>query len=157
MDLHPDFADLLAVLARFGVEYIVVGGYAYGFHAPPRYTKDIDIWYRGTDENRAKLARALADFGAPASLVSTAQSAGPDEVLFLGEEPARVDFLQHIEGVVFDECYPRASVAEWHDTKLRVLSIDDLIANKRAVGRLRDLADVEKLERVRARREKGKD
>ena len=152
MKLPDDFRDLLEELAREGVEHAVVGGYAFAFHARPRATKDIDVLLEGSPENLARASRALARYGAPAGVVEATRNLGEAEIVYLGQPPLRVDLLRTIDGVSTPEVMRNAVPATWEGISVRVISLDDLIANKRAAGRPQDLADVEKLERVRARR-----
>jgi hypothetical protein len=154
MKLHPDFRDFLAALDREGVEYLVVGGYAVGFHSRPRFTKDIDVLVSVSRDNRARLVRALTSFGAPDAVIEGAKSPKADEVLWMGRPPTRIDILKSIEAVEFDEAYARRVVADWEGVPVHLLALDDLIANKRAVGRDQDRLDVKSLEQVRARKRK---
>ena len=154
MDLHPDFSDLLGELARFGVRFAVLGGYAVGHHAKPRATKDLDVLVSGSPENLEQLAQALTAFGAPPNVVAAARAMQPTEVVYLGVPPVRVDILRKADGIDTEAALARAIDVDLGDLRIKVLSIDDLIANKRAAGRLQDLADVELLERVRAKAEK---
>jgi predicted nucleotidyltransferase len=149
MDLHPDFRDLLAEFVRSGVSFVVVGGYAVGHHAKPRATKDLDLLVSGTPDNLERAASALEAFGAPASVVSSTRSLRPTEVVFLGIEPVRVDVLRTIGGVETEAVIARATTVDLGGLMVPVIALDDLIANKRAVGRPRDLADVALLERAR--------
>jgi predicted nucleotidyltransferase len=151
MDLAPDFKELLAEFARDGVESVLVGGYAVAWHGRPRTTKDIDLVLRGDAENLERAARALARFGAPQVVVDAVRNQAPTDVVFMGQPPLRVDLLRAIDGVETDELFARAVPAEIDGVSLRVIALDDLIANKRAAGRPQDLIDVEFLERVRAR------
>ena len=148
MELHPDFRALLAALARASAEYMVIGGYAVGFHGRPRYTKDIDIYFRDTPENRGRLADALYAFGAPTTVVAGARDGAASDVLWMGQPPSRVDFLAMIEGVDFDDAYRARVDTEWNGVRVCVIGIDALIANKRAVGRDQDLLDVKQLENL---------
>lgn len=152
MDLPPDFRDLLEELGRAAVEYVLVGGYAVAFHGRPRATKDIDIVLRGTKENLDRAADALVAFGAAPHLADSVRAMREDEIVYLGQPPMRVDFLRTIEGVASDDLFAHAVVTELDGVRLAVISLDDLIANKRAVGRARDRDDAAFLERVRARR-----
>jgi predicted nucleotidyltransferase len=149
MALHPDFRDLLGALADSGARYLVVGGYAVGYHGRPRFTKDIDVWVAADPENLARVHRALAAFGAPAALLDQLVAAGPDEVLWMGAAPVRVDILKHIPGLAFEEAYARRSAAEWDGVPVTVLGLHDLIAAKRASGRAQDLEDARVLEAMR--------
>ncbi|MCK6533283.1 MAG: nucleotidyl transferase AbiEii/AbiGii toxin family protein [Polyangiaceae bacterium] len=152
MDLPPDFRDLFSELDREAVEYVLVGGWAVAFHGRPRATKDIDFVLRGTSENLERAARALEAFGAPPSLCEAVRAMTDVDVVFMGHPPLRVDFLRSISGVPSDRLFANAERADVGGTTLRVASLDDLIANKRSVGRPQDLIDVAFLERVRARR-----
>ncbi|MBX3131537.1 MAG: hypothetical protein KF718_32770 [Polyangiaceae bacterium] len=152
MDLPPDFRDLLAEFERAGVEYVLVGGWAVAHHGRPRATKDIDFVLRGTAANLTRAATALEAFGAPPSICAAVASMAPDDVVFLGHPPLRVDLLRSISAVSTDQLFANAVPAQLDDVRLLVASLDDLITNKRAVGRPQDLLDVAFLEKVRARR-----
>ncbi len=152
MDLPPDFSDLLAEFAREGVEFVVVGGYAVAFHARPRATKDIDLVIRGSTDNLERVARALARFGAPRNVVDAARTLGDDQILYLGQPPLRIDLLRSIDGVGIETLFANAVTTSWNGNVVSIISIDDLIANKRAANRPQDQLDVRLLERVRARR-----
>lgn len=151
MDLPPDFRDLLEELGNAGVEYVLVGGYAVAFHGRPRATKDIDIVLRGTPENLARAADALLAFGMAPRLAESVRAMREDEVVYMGQPPMRVDFLRTIEGVASDDLFANAVAVELDGVSLAVIALDDLITNKRAVGRPRDVDDAEFLERVRER------
>jgi hypothetical protein len=157
MDLHPDFSDLLAEFARFEVRFAILGGYAVGFHARPRATKDLDLLVSGRDDHLDRAARALEAFGAPAHVVRGVRALGPTEVAFLGVPPVRVDILRSVDGIDTEAALDRAVVATVGSLRLPILHLDDLIANKRAAGRPQDLADVALLERVRQRGAGGSD
>lgn len=151
MDLHPDFKDLLAEFARFGVKYALLGGYAVGYHSKPRATKDLDLLISGLDDNLSRVASALASFGAPAHVVESARTLGATEIAHFGVPPVRVDLLRSPDGIDAESAIARAESAQLGELTIPVLTIDDLIANKRAAGRPQDLADAALLERVRAR------
>lgn len=148
MKLPPDFRDLLEAFAAEAVEFALIGGYAFAFHAEPRATKDLDLLLRGGD-NLERAARALERFGAPENVVEAVRRLGDSEIAYLGQPPLRVDLLRSIDGVVTDDVLGNAVSATWDGVPVRVIALDDLIANKRASGRARDLADAEALERVR--------
>lgn len=152
VDLAPDFRDLLSELARDAVELLLVGGYAVAFHGRPRATKDIDILLEGSPENLERAARALARFGAPPEVVSAIGSLKETEIVFMGQPPLRVDFLRTIDGVSAADLFAQAVEAEIDGVRLDVISLDHLIANKRAAARPQDLIDADFLERVRERR-----
>lgn len=151
MRLPADFREILEEFAREGVECAVIGGYAFAFHVQPRATKDLDLLVGGSEENRARVARALARFGAPAQVVEAARNLGETEVVYLGRPPLRIDILRSIDGVEPSAVLRRAVSTAWEGLPVRVIAIDDLIANKRAAGRPQDVADVEKLEAALSR------
>jgi len=152
MALPSEFKDLLSEFAAAGVEYLLVGGYAVAHHARPRFTKDIDLWVRGTPDNLARVATALEAFGAPREVCAHVRKLAPTEVVFFGVAPARVDLLAAVEGIDFAQCYPRRVEADWDGVRVSIIGIDDLIANKRAVGRPQDKIDVATLEKSRAKK-----
>lgn len=149
MDLPTDFRDRLEAFARESAEAVLVGGYAVAFHARPRATKDIDLLLLGTPENLERAARALAAFGAPPAVVRATRTLGENEVAFMGQPPMRVDLLRSIDGVTTDQVFARAVATTVDGLAVRVIAIEDLIANERAAGRPQDLIDVEILEQAR--------
>jgi predicted nucleotidyltransferase len=154
MNLPPDFKELLEEFAREGVEHVVIGGYAFAFHVEPRATKDLDLLIEGSEENRARAARALERYGAPPNVVDATRTLGETEIVYLGRAPLRVDLLRSIDGVSTADVLKNAVATTWEGTPIRVIALDDLIANKRAAGRAQDVVDVAKLERARARRDR---
>lgn len=147
-NLNPDFRDLLVCLSREGVEYVLVGAYALAFHGAPRATGDIDVFVRPTPANADRTWRALLAFGAPlaAAGVEPRDFASPGIVYQIGLPPRRVDILSDISGVSFDEAWKSRVMADLEGFPVAFLGREALIANKRAAGRLKDLADVERLE-----------
>lgn len=144
--LNPDFSDMLSALTDADVEYLVVGAYALAAHGVPRATGDLDVWIRRTEENAERTMRALDAFGAPTLDLASEDLLEPDLVFQIGIEPRRIDLLTSIDGVEFDEAWGRHLVARIDDLEVPVLGLRELIENKRAVGRTRDLADIEQLE-----------
>src|SRR5215471_13000752 len=99
-----DLKELLRPLNDHAVNYLIVGGYAFGVHAEPRATKGLHIFIRTDDENSKAVFRALAQYGAP--LGSLTPSDFMDGTTFqIGQPPARIDILQRIDGVSFDETW----------------------------------------------------
>jgi hypothetical protein len=156
MDLFPDFRDLLAAFAASGVEYVLVGGYAVTFHARPRSTKHLDLLVSLSQENRERLARALSAFGAPKNVVDGARDLTANDIVYFGSIPFRVDIIGSASGIEFAEVHSRAVQTTLDGVPVRIIAIDDLITNKRASGRPRDLEDCAELERVRAKLEGAK-
>jgi hypothetical protein len=152
MDLHPDFRDLLAEFAREKVNYAIIGGYAVGHHAKPRATKDLDLLVSATGNNLERVARSLQQFGAPEAVVVAMRKLAPSEIVYLGAPPVRIDILRSADGIDdVDATLERAVPASLGDLTVRIISLEDLLTNKRASGRPQDLADVALLEKVRRR------
>jgi predicted nucleotidyltransferase len=149
MDLHPDFRDLLAEFVREKVEFVLIGGYAVGRYTKPRATKDLDLLVAGSDANLERVARALERFGAPRDVVKHARSLAADEVLYLGRDPVRIDVLRRADGIDTEAAIARAVHSTVDGLSIPVISLDDLIANKRASGRAQDLVDAALLEKAR--------
>ncbi len=149
MGLHPDFRDLLRAFDAAEARYLLVGGYAVAFHARPRFTKDIDLWIGEDAENLERVRRALAAFGAPPHVLAALEELGPDEILYMGAPPLRVDVFRRIPGVDFDDAWARRVEAEWDGVPIRVISLEDLVAAKEASGRPQDLEDARALRRAR--------
>jgi len=143
--MGEDLKDLLRAFNAHAVKYLVVGGYAFGVHAEPRATKDLDLFIQPSQENSEAVFRALAQFGAPLEGMSPADFT--DGTIFqIGKPPARVDILQQIDGISFDEAWVnRIEGLVDGEVPAVVISKEDLIRNKLASGREQDLLDVKKL------------
>lgn len=146
MDLHPDFRDLLAEFARFGVKFVLVGGYAVAHHGRPRATKDLDLLLGGSPGNLNRASEALNAFGAPQNVVSAVRTLGPDEIAYMGAPPVRIDLLRSADGIETESTIARAVHVQIGDQVVPVIALPDLLANKRASGRPQDIADVAVLE-----------
>lgn len=144
--LNSDFKEFAQLLNARGVEYLVVGGYALAAYGHPRYTGDIDIWYRNTAENGVKLEAALDDFGFGALGITKEHLSNPNNVIQLGYPPRRIDLLSGIDGVEFAQCWPRREQIEWDGLSIAIIGLEDFKTNKRAIGRFKDLADLEALD-----------
>ncbi|MFO1226300.1 hypothetical protein [Roseateles sp.] len=143
--LNRDFKEFAELLNAHGVEYLLVGGYALAAHGHPRYTGDIDFWVRPDAQNIERLLLSLQAFGF-ASLGLTAADFGPDTVVQLGQPPRRIDLLTAIDGVEFEACWARREQVDVAGLPLYVIALDDFKTNKRATGRMKDLADLESLD-----------
>ena len=149
--MEKDQRDLLREFNAQRVRYLVIGGYAFSHYTEPRATKDLELFIDASAENAARVYASLARFGAPLSGVTPKDCKDPETVFQVGLPPSRIDILQAIEGIDFD--------AAWNDSvhgmtgddiPVHYISVEDLIRNKLAMGRLRDLADVEALQNSQA-------
>jgi hypothetical protein len=145
IQLPPDFKDFLKLLNEEKVEYLLVGGYAVGFHGYPRATKDMDIWVAISPENAERLVRVFCRFGFSPKTVSPSSFLNERKVIEIGIEPFRIDVIMSISGVSFSECYAQKVEFIYEGITINLIDLEHLKDNKRAVGRLRDLADVEEL------------
>jgi hypothetical protein len=136
---------MLAALSAAGAEFLVVGAHALAAHGVPRATGDLDLWVRPTQENARRVWKALEEFGAPLHELTLQDLTGPDVVFQIGIVPRRIDLLTSITGVAFEEAWTNRSVVEVEGVEVPVLGRNELIRNKRTVGRARDLADIEDL------------
>ncbi|RZL33647.1 MAG: hypothetical protein EOP35_17370 [Rubrivivax sp.] len=143
--LNPDFKEFAELLNAHRVEYLVVGGYALAAHGHPRYTGDIDFWLDRSPANVERLLAALQEFGF-GSLDLKHSDFAPDTVIQLGQPPRRIDLLMDIDGVHFDACFQRREIVDIDGLPLNFIGLDDFKANKRASGRLKDMADLEALD-----------
>ena len=150
-----DQKELLSAFNAHSVEYVIIGGHAVSEHSQPRATKDLDIFIRADQKNSEAVYRALVEYGAPVSGLSPADFRNnPESILQIGVEPSRIDILQSIPGVTFDQVWAnRVESFVDETTPAHFISRDDLIANKLAVGRNQDLADVEKMREAASARQ----
>ncbi len=143
--MNPDFEALLVELNEAEARYLVVGAYALALHARPRATGDLDIWVESTAENAARVYRALKAFGAPLGDLTVADLSSPDLVFQIGVPPRRIDVLTSLSGLSFERAYVGRVQGSLGRTACTYIGREDLIVNKRAVGRPRDLADLDDL------------
>lgn len=144
--VNQDFRDLFATFNAKQVEYLVVGAHALAVHGHVRATKDLDLWVRPDLGNGKKVCEALREFGAPISELKAEDFATESLIFQVGVAPVRIDIITAVDGVKFEECWAKRVSSRYGDQPVSVLSREDLIRNKRASGRLQDLADLEKLE-----------
>jgi predicted nucleotidyltransferase len=144
--LNEDYKEMLQCLLEEHVRFLLVGAYAVAVYGYPRATKDIDIFVRAAPENASSLMKALARFGAPLSDVSESDFSTEGVVFQIGNSPRRIDILTRISGVEFESAYANRKTISIAGMEVPIISLEDLIANKRATGRTQDLADVEKLQ-----------
>lgn len=140
--MNPDFEALLAELNGADARFLVVGAYAVALHSRPRATGDLDLWVEPTPTNAARVHRALRAFGAPLADLSETDLQQPDLVYQIGVPPRRIDILTSLDGLTFSEAWPSRVQGALGRVACSFLGRADLIRNKRATGRPRDLADL---------------
>jgi hypothetical protein len=145
--VNSDFKELLSEFNAHRVEYLVVGAHALAAHGHVRATKDLDVWVRPEAENALRVLRALRAFGAPLHDLTSEDLVQPGVVFQIGVPPIRIDVLTSIDGIEFTEAWEGRVATAFAEVPVFVLSRDHLIKNKKASGRLQDLADVERLEK----------
>ena len=150
----PDFEDLLGLLHKHKVRYVLIGGLAFIFHARPRYTKDMDLWIDPSPRNVGRANAALAEFGSPFLLVVDE----PEEILQLGVAPNRIDLFRVIEGPPFSQVWRRRIAGKYGRAPVSWIDLESLIAVKSRIDDPRHRRDVHDLKAVRAlkRRKAGR-
>jgi hypothetical protein len=143
--MNSDFKDLLNILNARHVRYLIVGGHAVMKYTEPRYTKDLDIWIDHSLKNARAVFEALQEFGAPLTNLSPVDFARAGSVYQMGRPPARVDVLTSIEGVRFADAWRNRVATDFGGVAAGLISFQDLLVNKRALGRPQDLLDVNSL------------
>lgn len=145
MSRRSEQVSLFAEFLAAGVEYAVVGGVAVNAHGFVRNTRDLDIFIRPTEDNAQAAFRALASLGAPLEGLHFTDLLTEDAQYQLQTEHARIDLLTSIGAMPFDQVWRNRVDVEIDGVTVHFISREDLIENKRQVGRLIDLADAEQL------------
>jgi len=134
------------LLNENNVKYLIVGGYAVGFHGYPRYTKDLDIWLLVSEENAENVMNSLKQFGFGGVGLHKSDFLKLDEFVQLGYPPNRIDLVTSCDGVVFDNCYKSKIEVEIDNISISFIDLKNLRKNKKASGRPQDIADLDNLE-----------
>jgi hypothetical protein len=145
LELPKDFKEFLRLLRAHGVEYLLIGGWAVGYHGYPRSTDDLDIWIAIAPDNAARAAQALREFGFDVPELSTDLLLQNDQIVRMGVEPVRIEVMTTISGVRFGECYPERLETMLDGEPVSLISLRHLRLNNKASGRLKDLSDLENL------------
>jgi hypothetical protein len=143
MEVQPDFKELFELFNRHKIEYVIVGSYALAFHGSPRNTGDIDIYIRPTSENAARVLKVLNGFGFGSLGLTAMDFDRPGQIIQLGVPPFRIDLLTSISGVPWEQADSGKAAGQYGDVPVFYLGKTQFIANKRACGRKKDLADLE--------------
>ena len=153
--LNEDYRDMLHVLSDEKVKFLLVGAYALAAHGYPRATMDIDIWVMPSPQNADAVLRALRRFGAPLHNLTKEDLQKDGTIFQIGVAPRRIDIITAATGLQFEETYRRSLSVNIEGIEVHIPSIDDLIRNKRALGRTKDLADAEALEFLKTSEQGG--
>lgn len=151
MELIRDLKEFIRLLEEHEVRYLLVGGAAVNALGYVRMTEDIDFWMERSEANAEKVLAVLHAFGFDD--VAKHDLLDPEVMIMLGRPPNRIDLLSEISGRHFADCYPRRIHGTLGGVRVPIISVDDLLINKRASGRPKDLADVDEFER----RDTGRD
>lgn len=145
LTLPLDFKEFLKLLNDHEVEYLLIGGYAVGYHGYARATNDMDVWVAVNPRNAERVMRALADFGFDTPELSPETFLERDRIVRMGIPPMRLEISTGISGVEFETCYTARVVDILDGIPVNLISLEDLKINKRASGRFKDLSDLENL------------
>ena len=146
IEFPRDFKEFLQLLNLNKIEYLVIGGYAVGYHGYPRATGDLDIWIAINEKTAMKMVEILKDFGFNPPELQKELFLKEQKVIRMGVPPMRLEILTSIDGVAFKTCFNNRIIADFGDFKVNFISKGDLLINKRASGRPQDLVDFDKLQ-----------
>ncbi|MBI3990819.1 MAG: hypothetical protein HY350_01595 [Candidatus Omnitrophica bacterium] len=142
MPTSSDYKDLLKLLNRHKVQYLVVGAYAVIYYAEPRYTKDLDIWINPSIENAHKVCKALKEFGAPLKGIQPEDFINKSLVYQIGVAPVRVDIIMGIPGLEFTAAWKQRNISSFEGVKVNIIGKNELIRSKKSSGRKQDEVDL---------------
>jgi hypothetical protein len=145
LDLAPDFDEFCALLSARGVEFVIVGAYALAFHGAPRFTGDLDVLVRPTEDNGQRLLKAIEEFGFPTGTLTASDVVTGTKVIEMGVVPVQIHVMSQIDGVTWDDVWQTREVGRLGSGTVAFIGRDAFLRNKRAAGRPKDLADVEAL------------
>ena len=145
IQLNSDLIELLAVFEKNGVRYLIIGGYAVGFHAEPRFTKDLDVWIPAALNDPKRVYEALKAFGAPLTGMGPEDFQDPKMFFQIGVAPVRVDILVDLHGISVEKAWKHRRRSRYGKAPINVLGLAELIQAKKASGRPQDRLDLTKL------------
>jgi hypothetical protein len=148
LDLAPDFNEFCGLLNAHHVEFVVIGAHALAFHGAPRFTGDLDILIRPTIENARRLLLAISEFGFADVPLTPVQITAPGKIIEMGLPPVQIHVMSQVDGVSWDEVWTGRETASFGSNSVAFIGRDEYLRNKRAAGRLKDLADIEALRDV---------
>ncbi|MCX6999353.1 MAG: hypothetical protein NT106_03500 [Candidatus Sumerlaeota bacterium] len=150
MDTLKDFEDMLIILGRYRVKYLIIGGLAFIYHAKPRYTKDMDLLICSNPDNVKRANLALAEFGCPHVL----DVKKTDEIIQIGLPPNRIDILLKIPDVKFETAWKKRIKGYYGRAKANWIDLDSLIQAKRHLQNPRHQEDVRILLEIKRKRDR---
>jgi hypothetical protein len=145
MEIQKDFRDLLALFNKHHVDYLIAGAYALAFHGVPRFTGDLDLLVKTDGGNARRVLTALDEFGFGSLELTSEDFMKPGMVIQLGVAPVRVDLLTSLTGVSEADAFAGRAAGRYGELSVHFLGRDEFIRNKKAIGRKKDLADLEAL------------
>jgi len=146
----PDFREMLSIMEKHKVRYLVVGGYAVMKYTEPRFTKDVDLWIATDPENAEAVFAALREFGAPLKDLTPTDFTQEGYFYQMGNPPFRLDIMMSLPGVTFEAAWANREEAQVEGLVIPFISKADLIKTKEANGRDQDVIDAKKLRRTGA-------
>src|SRR5450432_2456940 len=141
LKLETDFIDFVKLCNKYEVEYLVIGGYAVSIHGYPRSTKDFDVCIKISEENASKMVQVIEDFGFASLNLAKRDFLKRDFITQLGHEPVRIDILNDLGGVPFEEAWLNKRVMDFEGSKINFIGYNDLLKVKEKAGRPQDIAD----------------
>jgi len=143
--LPPDFKEFLKLLKGYNIRYLLIGGYAVGYHGYPRATNDMDIWVPLDPVTAEKITAALIEFGFDTPQLSKELFLKEGSIVRMGNAPVRIEIFTAIPGLNFEESFCQRVVDEVDGTEVNIISLEQLKINKKTSGRHKDLDDLENL------------
>jgi predicted nucleotidyltransferase len=156
LELPADFKDFLRLLNSHRIRYLLVGGYAVGYHGYPRPTADMDVWIAIDPENAKRMVDVFHEFGYRADDMTEDLFLAEEQITRMGVPPMRLEVFTTLSGVEFEGCFRRRVSGFIDGVPVKLVSLDDLLQNKQASGRLKDLTDIEQLKKTRTKGRKRK-
>lgn len=144
----PDFKELLSVLEKHKVRYLVVGDYVVMKYTEPRFTKDLDLWIATDEGNSEAVCAALKEFGAPLADLTPRDFRQEGYFYQMGNPPLRLDVMMSLPGVTFESAWADREEVRVEELVIPFISKADLIRTKEASGRDQDVIDVRKLRKT---------
>ena len=151
--LPSDFKEFLKLLKEHNVRYLLIGAYAVNYHGYVRATGDMDIWVAIHPYNAKKIVAVLGEFGFENDPeIKPELFLQEKKIIRMGVPPVRLEITTSMSGVEFDECYRTRIVDEFDGVEVNLIDFENLMKNKKASGRPKDILDYEKLQQKKTRK-----